>query len=124
MIEHEDLMYLARQVAKSIRRREEMVNLGDKPGARLVLDREKKLLADRRRQLGLLVDSARITGDLPTKDALLRELSVHADEATDMSAESAVSCAVLLEAVYPDKPVPQQHHSITAQPIERFQLGQ
>ena len=126
MPDHDDLMYLARQVARSMCRREKMIDL-ETPGTNLVLQREEKMLAEREARLKLLVDAARVAGDLPPKDDLLDSLGRFAGDLTKEHAEGALAAGVLLEAGYPDKPEPgpvQPHNSLTAQPSERFQLGQ
>ncbi len=120
---HDDLLYFAHQIARSVRRRDGMLEL-ETPGANLVLQREEKILATRRRRLELLVEAARVTDDLPPKDDLLGLLGRFAGEMTEEHAERVLAAGVLLEAAYPE-PVPvQPHNSITAQPIKRFQTGQ
>jgi hypothetical protein len=120
----DDLLYLAQLVARSRFRLEKLLEC-ETPDTNLVLCREEKMLAEREARLKLLVDAARVAGDLPPKSDLLGSLGRFAGEMTKEHAEGAVAAAVLLEAAYPDKPEPvQPHHSITAQPVRRFQVGQ
>lgn len=97
----DDLLYFASQVARSVRRRDGMREL-ETPGTNLVLQREERILAERRKRLDLLIESARVTDDLPPKGDLLGLLGRFAGEMTEEHTECALAAGVLLEAAYPD----------------------
>ncbi|HET6496751.1 MAG TPA: hypothetical protein VFH61_15445 [Thermoleophilia bacterium] len=99
-----DLRYFARSAARSQIR---LVNLTNRnpPPPQALIDQEEALLSTRKRQLTLLVDSARVAGDLPPREDLLAEiLLTEEDDCDNDAAEAGVAGAMLLAAMGDQEP--------------------
>ena len=92
----EDLHRAARSAARSQIRLQTQTYENLTPA---LLAHEQEILDKRKAQLALLVDSARITGDLPTRESVLFDVLLAEDAGTAEEGELGVAAAILLAAL-------------------------
>lgn len=101
----EDLLYFAQRAAESQFRLAVLTDSGLRPD-NPVVRREERILAGRKKRLGLLVEAGRITDGLPTRDRLLAHLGQLSDLESAEEAMCAMTVAVLMEAIEEPEKVP------------------